>query len=244
MVFFRNVQIRYAPLQGDNEIYIALERPGASADGGVYSDRVELTDVKPRFPVPDISAEYRYSPSKWGYVELAGIYRRIEWKDQGLQPFDISGGVSGWGVNLSSNLNFGKSDILRLSALYGEGVENYMNDAPVDIGLQSTGNPNAPVEGVAIPVSGFVGFLDHTWNPQFTSSIGYSSVNIDNAELDAPSAFRRGQYAIANVLWSPVPGAMSGVELQWGNRHNFTDGFKSDIFKIQFSFKYNFSKTF
>jgi hypothetical protein len=201
--------------------------------------------VKPRFPVPDISAEYRYSPSKWGYVELAGIYRRIEWKDQGLQPFDISGGVSGWGVNLSSNVNVGKADILRLQALYGEGIENYMNDAPADVGLKrNTGNVNAPVVGEAIPVSGFVGFLDHTWNPQFTSSVGYSSVNITNSELDAPSAFRRGQYAIGNVLWTPVPGVMSGVELQWGNRHNFSDGFKSDIFKIQFSFKYNFSRTF
>ncbi|HEY4733355.1 MAG TPA: DcaP family trimeric outer membrane transporter [Gemmatimonadaceae bacterium] len=245
MAFFRNVQVRYMPIQGNTRLTFALERPGASRDGGVYADRIELADVKPRFPLPDLSAEYRYSPSKWGYVELAGIYRRIEWKDQGQQAFDLSGGVSGWGVNLSSNVNVGKADILRLQALYGEGIENYMNDAPADVGLKrNTGNVNAPVEGEAIPVSGFVGFLDHTWNPQFTSSVGYSSVNITNSELDAPSAFRRGQYAIGNVLWTPVPGVMSGVELQWGNRHNFSDGFKSDIFKIQFSFKYNFSKTF
>jgi hypothetical protein len=245
MAFFRNVQVRWMPIQGATRMTIALERPGASRDGGIYADRIELTDVKPRFPLPDLSAEYRYSPSKWGYVELAGIYRRIEWKDQGLQPLDLSGGVSGWGVNLSSNVNVGTADILRLQALYGEGIENYMNDAPADVGLKrNPGNVNAPVQGEAIPVSGFVGFLDHTWNPQFTSSVGYSSVNITNSELDAPSAFRRGQYAIGNVLWTPVPGVMSGVELQWGNRHNFSDGFKSDIFKIQFSFKYNFSKTF
>jgi len=244
MAFFRNVQVRWMPIQGNTRMTIALERPGASADGGVVADRIELTDVKPRFPVPDISAEYRYAPGKWGYVELAGIYRRIEWKDQGLQPGDISGGVSGWGFNLSSNLNFGANDILRLSALYGEGIENYMNDAPEDVGLKATGNAAAPVEGEALPVSGFVGFLDHTWNPKFASSVGYSSVNITNSELQAPSAFRRGQYAIGNIIYMPVPGVMTVAELQWGNRHNNTDGFKSDIFKIQFSFKYNFSKTF
>lgn len=245
MAFFRNVQFRWMPIQGNSRMTIALERPGASGDQGVYADRIELTDVRPRFPVPDISAEYRYAPAKWGYVELAGIYRRIEWKDQGQQPLDISGGVSGWGVNLSSNLTFGASDVLRLQALYGEGIENYMNDAPEDVGLEANpGNVNAPVRGVAIPVSGFVAFLDHNWNTQFASSIGYSSVNIDNTDLQAPSAFRRGQYAIGNVLYTPVPGVMTGVELQWGNRHNFSDGFKSDIFKIQFSFKYNFSKTF
>ena len=30
MVFFRNVQLRYMPMQGDNELFIALERPGSS----------------------------------------------------------------------------------------------------------------------------------------------------------------------------------------------------------------------
>jgi hypothetical protein len=38
---------------------------------------------------------------------------------------------------------------------------------------------------------------------------------------------------------------MAGVELQWGNRENYlNNAFKSDIFKVQFSFKYNFSKLF
>src|SRR6187200_903598 len=70
MAFFRNVQFRYMPIQGDSRLTFALERPGASADQGVYSGRVELNDVKPRFPLPDISAEYRHA-GKWGYVELA-----------------------------------------------------------------------------------------------------------------------------------------------------------------------------
>jgi len=35
---------------------------------------------------------------------------------------------------------------------------------------------------------------------------------------------------------------MIGSELIWGRRENFLDGFKSDDFHIQFSFKYNFSK--
>ncbi len=37
---------------------------------------------------------------------------------------------------------------------------------------------------------------------------------------------------------------MSGIELQWGRRENNSDGFESDIFKVQFSFKYNFAKSF
>jgi len=34
---------------------------------------------------------------------------------------------------------------------------------------------------------------------------------------------------------------MYGAELQYGHRQNFSDGWSTDNFKIQFSFKYNFS---
>ena len=43
MVFFRNVQFRWTPIQGDNVLEFALERPGASGDQGSYADRIELT---------------------------------------------------------------------------------------------------------------------------------------------------------------------------------------------------------
>jgi len=53
MVFFRNVQFRWTPWQsGDSRFAIALERPGASADQGIYQDRIELQGVKGRFPLP------------------------------------------------------------------------------------------------------------------------------------------------------------------------------------------------
>jgi hypothetical protein len=52
MVFFRNIQVRWMPL-GDANLMFALERPGASADQGVYADRVALQNVKARFPLPD-----------------------------------------------------------------------------------------------------------------------------------------------------------------------------------------------
>ena len=109
MVFFRNVQIRYMPIQGDTRLTFALERPGASADQGEYADRIELDNVKARFQLPDFSAEYRYG-KKWGYVELAGIVRKIAWEDQNASPvYDISDSKIGWGLNLSTNININSS---------------------------------------------------------------------------------------------------------------------------------------
>ena len=66
-------------------------------------------------------------------------------------------------------------------------------------------------------------------------------VDIDNSENQSASAYKKGQYALGNVLYTPVPGVMTGVELQWGDRQNFSDGFSSNTVRVQFSFKYNFS---
>jgi hypothetical protein len=244
MVFFRNVQIRYMPIQGDTRMTIALERPGASADLGDYGDRIALAGVDPHFPLPDLSAEYRVGRD-WGYVELAGILRRIEWEDTpDTLNLDLSGDATGWGLSLSSNIKFAESNTARLQVVYGEGVQNYMNDAPVDIGIElNPGSTVTPIQGVALPLLGVVAFLDHTWNESFTSSVGYSMLDIDNSDGQPASAFSRGHYALGNLLYYPVENVMTGVELQYGKRENFEDDFTSDDFKVQVSFRYNFART-
>jgi hypothetical protein len=241
MVFFRNVQVRWMPLQGDRSLTLALERPGASGDGGLYADRVELQNINARFPVPDFSGAYKLTQS-WGYVRAAGILRVIKWDDVLDDQFDLSGSATGWGLNFSSNVKAGASDTIRLQLAFGEGIQNYMNDAPVDIGIVNQfQNPVTPITGEPLPIVGIVAFLDHTWNERFTTSVGYSRTDIDNTEGQAPNAYKTGQYALGNVLYTPVPNVMVGGEFQWGRRENFSDGFHSDGLKLQFSFKYNFS---
>jgi len=246
MAFFRNIQFRYMPIQGDSRLTFALERPGASADQGIYAGRVELNDVKPRFQYPDLSAEYRHA-GNFGYVEIAGIVRSIKWEDQGQDQYDLSGDALGWGLNLSTNLNIGKNKktVFRGAVVYGEGIQNYMNDAPVDVGIKKNpGNILSPVKGVALPMVGVTAFIDHSWNEKFSTAIGYSMIDIDNSDGEAPNSFKRGQYAVANLMYYPVKNAMCGVELQYGDRDNFSDGWNTSITKVQFSFKYNFSQAF
>ena len=241
MVFFRNVQVRWMPIQGDTRLTVALERPGASGDQGRFEDRVELDDIRGKFPYPDLSAEYRMG-GDWGYFEVAGMLRYIKWDDRGTDEFDLSGSETGWGVNLSSNIKFADADTLRLQVVYGEGIQNYMNDATADIGIEpNPGNSQSPIEGVALPILGALAFFDYGWNNEWTSSIGASYVDIDNSIGQSPGAFSKGTYALANLLYYPVENMMAGVELQYGRRENFSDGWTADDLKIQFSFKYNFS---
>jgi len=240
MVFFRNVQVRWTPWQdGDSRFAIALERPGASADQGVYAGRVELEGVTARFPLPDLSAQFRYAKG-WGHLQLAGIVREMKWDDLNGDQFDLSGSATGWGINLSSNIKLQKH-VARLQVAYGAGVENYWNDAPVDVGIQNNfSNTRTPVLGKALPILGIVAFIDLNWSDKWTSTAGYSMVDIDNSDGQAPDAFKRGQYALANVLYHPTPDVFLGPEVQWGKRENFRDGFTSDDVRIQFSAKYNF----
>ncbi len=239
MVFFRNVQLRWTPILGDTLLMFALERPGASADAGVYADRIELEGVEGRFPLPDLSAQLRFNRG-WGHVQLAGIVRKMEWDDTNDDSYDLSGSATGWGVALSSSFKVAK-DTLRLQVVYGEGIENYMNDAPVDVGVENNlSDPVTPIVGKALPILGVVAFYDRTWSDSFTTSIGYSMVDVDNTDGQAPSAFAAGQYALVNLMYYPVSGLMLGPEVQWGERENYADGWTVDDLRVQFSVKYNF----
>lgn len=243
MLFYRNVQVRWIPIMGATHLVFALEMPGASADGGIYADRVELAGVKAHFPLPDFSGHYRYANEKWGYVQLGGMLRSIQWEDQvKTGSTDLTGSAIGWGLSLSSGLNIGKKALLHLQGIYGAGVENYFNDAPVDIGIENNlTDPVQPIVGVALPDVGLVAFLDYNWNDKFTSSVGYSANIITNSDAQAPDAFHQGQYIVANLLYNPIPNVMTGIELQYVDRENFSDGFTSSATKVNFTFKYSFS---
>lgn len=239
MVFFRNVQLRWMPVNDDHtQLWFALERPGASADQGNFSDRIEIQNVKGRFPAPDLSARWRMTRG-WGHFQAAGIVRYMAWDDTLNDQFDLSGHDVGWGINLSSNIKLGEN-VARLQAVYGEGIGNYMNDPPVDVGVEPTNNARQPVKGQALPVLGLVAFYDINWSTKMSSTVGYSYEKIQNTTGSSASAFKRGDYALANVLFYPTKNVMFGPEIQWGRRGNYRDGWTTDDFRVQFSVKYNF----
>ena len=60
MVFFRNVQLRWTPWQkGDSQLHGRPRAARAPAPTrATYAGRIELQDVKGRFPLPDLSAHF------------------------------------------------------------------------------------------------------------------------------------------------------------------------------------------
>ena len=244
MIFVRLTQVFWEPMtkpDGSN-VRVAIEAPGASGDAGVFADRVELQNVSGRYPSPDFTGHYRLA-QKWGHVQLGGVLRYIAYDDKlPNDRFDLSGHVWGWGISASSNVKVTPSDTLRLQFVGGQGVENYFNDAPIDVGVaRNPGNVVTPIVGQALQDIGLVLYLDHNWNSKWSTAAGYSRVDIDNSDLQAPSAYKSGQYASFNLLTTPAPNVMMGGEFQWTNRKNFSDGWSVNDYRMQFSFKYSFS---
>ena len=98
-----------------------------------------------------------------------------------------------------------------------------------------------PVVGKALPIIGLVAYLDHNWSSRWSTSGGYSMVDIDNTNGQTSDAYHKGHYGSVNLLHTPVPNVMMGGEFQWARRENFGQ-FQVNDWRAQFSFKYSFSQ--
>lgn len=267
MVFLRLPQFRWTPINAERPdirserdpreprsqqrqkptrawLAFAIEAPGATADLGRLSEVPEITEVKKRYPVPDLTGQAHVGWPGW-YVELGAVLGYAKWEDLRVDPeVNLSGDAVRWAFNLTTVINTGKVGTLRLGGAYGEGAENRWNDAPDDLAIQyDPGNPSQPIAGKMLPVLGITAFYDVFWNPKWTSTAGGSYVHVDNANGQRPEAFRSGYYALANVLWHPDPSLLFGPELQYIRRDNFSDGFSSEGFRLQVSGKWSYSYT-
>lgn len=238
MVFLRNPQIRYNFSEGANEFAVAIEKPSNDIDPG------QLRQVGEEFGLtgqadekfPDLTLLSRVNRD-WGHLQASGILRSIGFETLGNNTNEPKNRLTGWGVNLSSNVKLGEKNKLILAAVYGEGIASYMNDGGTDMGPAGTlVNPRAEL----VPLLGLTAFYDHYWSDRYSSSLGYSRTQVDNTSLQSDDAFEKGEYALANLLYYPARNVMVGGEYLWGSRTDKDGGYGTDS-RVQISFKYNFS---
>jgi hypothetical protein len=250
MAFVRNPQIRYTHVSGANTFAIALEKPSNDIDPGHVRelDPAIGNNLQGDEELPDLTAQYRYQ-GDWGHVQLAGILRRVGYETAGTPNNKPSDSKMGWGLDLTSNIKTTGKDVLHLGVVYGEGIATYMNDGGTDLGPELASGTTLPLpnpvppgslRGDVLPLLGLTAYYDHYWNDLWSSSIGWSMTKVENTDFQNPPAFQTGQYASANLLYTPDPKILIGGELLWGEREDFS-GSKGDDVRVQFSFKYSFS---
>ena len=186
---------------------------------------------------PDLTAQYRYQDT-WGHVQLAAIVRNVAYDSVGTPDNKPKGSEPGWGVDLTGHVNFLESDKLLLGVVYGDGIASYLNDGGVDLAPEGSFPDN--VRPQAVPLLGVSAYYDHYWSSRWSTSLGYSITQVDNANLQEPSAYRSGEYASINLLYTPVKNLLVGGEFLWGERTDNSTASGQDL-RFQFSVKYDFA---
>ena len=246
MVFFRNVQVRWMPIQGDtSSLTLALERPGASGDQGVYADRIELQNIKARFPLPDFSRRVPHGRQVGLRARSPASCARSSGTTSSTTSSICPGSATGWGINLSSNLKVSENDTSSgCSSSIGEGIQNYMNDSPVDIGIENnSGNTRHADRRQAHPDRRHRRVpRPHLEREVRRTAVGYSRQDNDNTDGQAPTPSRPANTRSATSSITPVAerrwsaASSSGAAARTSRRVP-----RATAFKVQFSFKYNFS---
>ena len=63
---------------------------------------------------------------------------------------------------------------------------------------------------------------------------------MDNTNFQDGTAFHRGDYASANLLYHPAANVLTGPEVLWGKRTD-NDGNKGEDWRVQYTVKWDFS---
>ena len=195
MVFFRNVQVRWMPIQGDTRPDARARAPGRQRRRRASTPTASSCRTsRRRFPLPDLSGEYTLRRQAGATSEVAGILREIKWDDVLDDQFDLSGSATGWGINLSSNLKFGKNErASACSCVYRRGhPELHERLAGRHRHRQQPRQRRVtPIIGKPLPIVGIVAFFDHTWNEKCTQQRSATRVRTSTTrEGQAPDAFK------------------------------------------------------
>jgi hypothetical protein len=245
MVFVRTPQIRWTFLDNNGwTAAVALEHPSDDIDPGNIRliDEDIAANIQANEELPDLTAAVRYGGG-WGHVRLAGILRKVGYDTRGTDGNEPDGHKTGWGLNLTGSANLGMFTP-RLGVVYGRGIATYMNDGGMDlapaIATFTDGNQIVIVpKAEAVKLLGVSAYVDINWTKQWTSALGYSFTKVDNTNFQDATAYHKGEYASANLLYAR-DSLLAGLEFLWGKRTD-NDGDTGTDTRMQATFKWSFS---
>jgi hypothetical protein len=242
MAFVRNPQLRYTRTMSEGKtLAIAIEHPSGDVDAGRIALDPELIarvggSIVADNKVPDLTAAFRMN-TKRGHLQIAGIARRLGYETQGTTDNKPKGDKMAGGVDVTGTLKVLEKDQIALGVVVGTGLGTYMNDGGMDLAPDGTvANPEAK----AVPLQGFLAYMDHYWNDRLSTTFGYSRTQVDNTTLQTPDAFKSGDYASVNVVLYPAKNVFFGAEGLWGRRTD-NNGATGEDTRIQVSAHYSFS---
>jgi hypothetical protein len=235
MVFYRLPQVRYQSKHGNGSFALAIELPETGLDPGrAVTIDPSLGNVTRHEVVPDFAAHYRWD-GDWGHAQISGIITNVGYQTPGNPEGKPHDTLTGFGISGGGALKVAKNDWLWAQINYGEGMNNFMNDAGGN-DIAANGNGGADT----LPTFAWLVYYGHSWTKKLSSAIGYSENGQDNAAGQLGSAFKKVKYFSANLINQADPNLMYGIEYLWGQRNN-RDGGRGELSRFQASMQWKFS---
>lgn len=233
MIFLRTPQLRWTHAASDAlGLAVSVEAPAAAIDAGKAMLLDPALEASARARRPDLVAKATLDAAP-GRLSAAAVLRQIAYKGTGTDGALASGVRTGWGVNVNGYANVRGRDRVVAQLAFGEGIASYVNDGGVDLALDRRLRV-APVRSRA----GYA-YYERRWSAAWSSAIGASMHRQEPLAGQFRTAFRRGAYASANLLWTPFDALTLGAELLWGE-HVQADGARADDVRLQVSSLYRF----
>lgn len=210
----RNLLVRYHYSTKNWDFAISAEMPNISA-----TTQGTTTQIIPQ-RIPDIPlyAQYNWANGK-SHLRASGLLRTMIYHDNTNMSTENH---LGWGAMLSSTINLHRSINAFGQIVYGEGIENYIQDITGD-GYDLVPNPNNAGKLQTLPAMGWMVGLTANLTNEWQINGAYSQVqlwNNNNYFTEAPNTYKLSKYAVVNIFYNITPALNVGAEYLYGTRKN------------------------
>lgn len=222
-VFVRQALVRYSGANWQ----ISLENPESTMSPFGSASRVAVDDGT----LPDVAARYSFAAAGGNWV-VAGLLRQLVYEDADSA---LRESATGYGVSVSTKMDFNQRDDLRVMFTAGKGLGRYLGLNAVNGAILMTDGDLEPVD----TVSGMISYR-HFWADAWRSTVSFSALSADHdAQPAGTEVTERIQSIRANLLHSPLRRLTFGGELMLAERE-LQSGARGSMNRVQFSAKYEF----
>lgn len=168
--------------------------------------------------LPDFDALVQYEWARGQHVRLAGMVRSLGYRNLVEQKNHYA---AGWGVQLSSVTHPAAPFTTYQTLCYGRGIADMTGDMQMG-SYDMVPDPAVPGAMYVPRILGWSLGLQYNIRPELFVSVSTSMMRYYPRGKVAPDEYKYGQFACANVFWSPTPRSQVGLEYDWGRRRNFS----------------------
>ena len=230
--FYRAMQIAYSYHGWKNvRLNASIEVPEVN---GTINNGLEIAQQR----MPDFTFSAQYNWSHNSHLRLAGIVRSMTYTNN-LSNHPKA--ITGYGLQLSGNLNLAEKWRFYGQATYGKGIAQYLNDIST-LNVDLVPDPEQEGKMQTLPMMGWYAGVQYNLTPKLFVSSTYSMTRLYSRHgypADEPSFYRYGQYLAANAIWSVTPNMQVGAEYLRGRRSNF-DGSGHHANRVNLLVQYSF----